>query len=98
MYRERFTTPKVTAQTMRGLEAQVTLPVRGEGGPNEKVCDVTFGVELFFLTHVDKRAPAACRREERGKSARALRRIDSWTRSTDLDVLVCTATDRTAAQ
>ena len=50
------------------------------------------------MTHVHERAPAAAVAEERGKSARALRRIDSWTRFTDLDVLVCTATDRTAAQ
>ena len=54
-----------------------------------------FSEKLFFLTHVDERAPAACRREERGKSARALRRIDSWTRSADLGVSVCTATDET---
>ena len=33
-------------------------------------------VKLLFLTHVDERAPAAGRREERGKSVWALRRID----------------------
>ena len=33
-------------------------------------------LETFFLTHVDERAPAACRREEKGKSVQALRRID----------------------
>ena len=51
--------------------------------------------EPFFLTHDDERAPAAAASGEGRKSARALRRIDSWTRFTDLDVLVCTATDRT---
>merc|ERR1712028_146007 len=50
--------------------------------------------KLFFLTHVGERAPAAGRREEREKSARALRWIDPETRSTDLDVLVCIAADR----
>ena len=42
----------------------------------------------FFLTHVDARAPADCRREEGGKSVQALRSIDLQTRSTDLDVFV----------
>ena len=32
-------------------------------------------VKLFFFTHVHERAPAACRREERGKTVRALRSI-----------------------
>ena len=33
-------------------------------------------LKLFFLTHVVARAAAACRREEGGKSVRALRWID----------------------
>jgi hypothetical protein len=53
-------------------------------------------IELFFLTHDDERAPAAAASGERRKSAGALRWIDPWTRSTDLDVLVCIATDRTS--
>ena len=52
--------------------------------------------KLFFLTHDDERAPAAAASGERRKSAGALRWIDPWTRSTDLDVLVCIATDRTS--
>ena len=52
--------------------------------------------KLFFLTHDDDRAPAAAAPGEGRKSARALRRMDSWTRSTDLDVLVCIATDKTS--
>ena len=41
--------------------------------------------KLFFLTHVNERAAAACRREERGKSVRALRRIDPQTGQQRLD-------------
>ena len=51
--------------------------------------------KLFFLTHVDERAPAACRREERRKSVQALRSIELQTRSADLDVFVWIATDKT---
>ena len=51
--------------------------------------------ELFFLTHVDERAPAAAVAEERGKPARALRWIDPGTRWTHLDVVVCIATGTT---
>ena len=51
--------------------------------------------KLFFLTHVHERAPAACRREERGKSARALRWIDPETRWAHLDVVVCIAAGTT---
>jgi len=51
--------------------------------------------ELFFLTHVDARAAADCRREEGGKSVRALRWIDPQTRFAGLGVSVCIATDET---
>ena len=44
--------------------------------------------ETFFLTHVDERAPAACRREEKGKSVWALRRIDPQTGHQRLGSLV----------
>ena len=45
-------------------------------------------VQTFFLTHVDERAPAACRREEKGKSMWALRRIDPQTGHQRLGSLV----------
>ena len=52
--------------------------------------------ELFLvMTHVDERARAVAIVGERRKSVRALRRIDPWTRSTDLDVFVCIAADKT---
>ena len=52
-------------------------------------------LELFFLTHGDERAPAAAAPGERRKSMQALRSIDLQTRSADLDVFVCIATDKT---
>ena len=52
-------------------------------------------VKLFFLTHGDERAPAAAAPGERRKSVQALRSIDLQTRSADLDVFVCIATDKT---
>ena len=63
-----------------------------QGAPNQLVYIII--LELFFSAHDGERAPAAAASEQGRKSARALRRIDPWTRSTDLDVLVCIATDR----
>ena len=49
----------------------------------------------FSLTHDDERAPAAAASGEGRKSVQALRSIDLQTRSTDLDVFVCIAADKT---
>ena len=64
------------------------------------MCAATVGaaavdVRLFFLTHDDERAPAAAASGEGRKSVQALRSIDLQTRSADLDVFVCIATDKT---
>ena len=56
---------------------------------------LSLGNELFFLTHVDERAPAAAIAEERGKLARTLRWVDPGTRWTHLDIVVCIATGTT---
>ena len=53
---------------------------------------------FIFLTHDGERAPAAAAGGVWGGekvSKGAIRWIHSWTRSTDLDVLVYTVTDRT---
>ena len=47
------------------------------------------------MTRVHERAPAAAVAKERRKSEQALRSIDLQTRSTDLDVFVYIATDKT---
>ena len=52
-------------------------------------------IELLFLTHDDERAPAAAASGEGRKSVQGLRSIDLQTRSADLDVFVCIATDKT---
>ena len=63
---------------------------------SSKKCDCAVNVKLrivklLFLTHDDELElwPRAAAYEERRKSATALRRIDSWTRSTDLSRRPC---------
>ena len=73
----------------------VEIKMRGGGSRRRQRCKRGRGAKLFFLTHVDERAPAAAVAEERGKPARALRWIDPGTRWTHLDVVVCIATGTT---